>query len=206
MSPSLLSKLIEVPVAVLDVETTGSSPRRGDRVIEIGIARYERGRCVERFGQLINPCRSVPDWITDLTGITPLMLGDAPTFDEARHDVRERLAGAVLVGHNAPFDLGFLDGEFRHVGSSLVETVGAGAVVIDTVRLARRAFGRGGNRLQSLAARFKLPVGQAHRALDDALVTAALLERLLEPTGWSSCLADVLAAQGGVCRLPGLAA
>lgn len=206
MSPSLLSKLIEVPVAFVDVETTGSSPNRGDRVIEIGIARFERGHCVERFGQLVNPCRTVPKWITRLTGITPLMLGNAPTFEQARDNVCDRLAGAVLVGHNVPFDLGFLDGEFRRLGSSLVKTLGAGAVVLDTVRLARRAFGRGGNSLQSLAARFRLPVGQAHRALDDALVTAALFERLLEPTGWSSCLADVLSAQGGVCRLPGLAA
>lgn len=160
----------------------------------------------ERYAQLVNPRRTVPASITSLTGISPLMVGAAPTFDEIAKEVRDRLAGTILVAHNASFDLGFLDHEFRRVGTSFAAAVGEQSMVIDTVRLARRAFGRGGNSLQSLAARLRLPVGQAHRALDDALVTASLLERLLEPTGWSSRLADVLAAQGGICRLPGVAA
>lgn len=206
MSPSLLSRLVDLPVAFFDVETTGASTRRGDRVIEVGIARFERGRCVDRYAQLVNPGRSVPPAISALTGISPLMLANAPTFEQSSQAVRERLLGTVLVGHNVRFDLGFLDHEFRQVGTTFVAAVGRESVVIDTVQLARRTFGRGGNGLQALAARLRLPVGQAHRALDDALVTAALLERLLEPTGWSSRLADVLAAQGGVCRLPGVAA
>ena len=79
---SLIQPLSELPIAVLDVETTGASADLGDRVIEVGIARYERGQRVAEYEQLINPMRRIGPGITALTGITPQMCADQPTFGE----------------------------------------------------------------------------------------------------------------------------
>lgn len=203
---SLLSKLADIPLAFVDVETTGASPELGDRVIEVGIVRVEGGQVVAEYEQLIDPQRPISPGITALTGITPLMCCGKPVFGEILLDLWRLMEGAVVVGHNVTFDLGFLRLEFRRAGDDLTKRL-PGALVLDTVRLAQHRFGRGGNGLQKLAKRFGLLPNEpddhvAHRALADATTTYRVMNLLLEPTGgWQTPLVDVISAQGGPMRL-----
>jgi DNA polymerase III epsilon subunit family exonuclease len=194
---SLLSPLRDVPIAVVDVETTGASAAWGDRVIEIGVARIENGRLCGQYQQVIDPRRRISPGITALTGITQAMCDGQPTFREQLPRLLEYLSGAVILGHNVRFDLSFLAHEFRRAGMRLGEALGS-TQVLDTVRIARRRFGRGGNSLQRLAMRLGIDVTIAHRALADAQTTAGVFERMLEPAGgWSLSLADTILQQGG---------
>src|SRR6185503_13142682 len=103
-----------------------------------------------------------------------------------------------VLGHNVRFDLGFLRKEFRRCRTELTAALGEGVHVLDTVRIARRRFGRGGNGLQSLAPRLGMQPAVAHRALADAQTTAFVFDRLMEPVGgWACCVCDAIREQGG---------
>ncbi len=213
MGVSLLGKLRETALAFVDVETTGASPENGDRVIEVGVARVEGGEVVGRLQRLVDPGRGISVGITALTGITPEMCAGQPVFGEIMGEVEEMMRGAVIVGHNVPFDLGFLRNEFRKSGADMVERLGGagggagGTVVLDTVRLARRQFGSGGNGLQKLAARFGCVEETAHRAMADALTTYRVFGRLIGALGggggWDATVVDAIQGQGGVIKLEG---
>ncbi|HEV2294986.1 MAG TPA: exonuclease domain-containing protein [Tepidisphaeraceae bacterium] len=201
-----MSKLRDIPLAVVDVETTGASAQWGDRVIEIGLVRVEGGRTVDEYQQLIDPQRPISRGITALTGISPDMCDGQPLFEHILPNVIELMQGAVVIGHNVRFDLSFLRKEFRACGRDLHDVFGR-AHVMDTVRIARRRFGRGGNGLQTLAPRLGIQPPFAHRALADAQTTAAVFDRLLEPVGgWDLCLCDALVHQGGPMSLTPLSA
>src|SRR3954468_1875039 len=194
---SLLQQLRDIPLAFLDVETTGASADFGHRVIELGIVRVEGGRSVAEYQQLIDPQRRVSPGVTALTGISQRMVDGQPTFADQLPRAMELLRGAAVLGHNVRFDLSFLRKEFRRTGQAITEALGE-VPVLDTVRIARRRFGRGGNGLQQLAPRLGYQPGVAHRALADALTTAFVFERLMEPVGgWGACLCDALREQGG---------
>lgn len=194
---SLVETLHNIPLAFLDVETTGASAELGDRVIELGIVRVEGGRVVAEYQQLIDPQRRVSPGVTALTGISQAMVDGQPRFVDQLGRAVELLRGAVLLGHNVRFDLSFLGKEFRRCGMDIVEALDD-APVLDTVRIARRRFGRGGNGLQVLAPRLGVFPSVAHRALADAQTTAAVFERLMEPVGgWRVCLCDAIREQGG---------
>jgi hypothetical protein len=108
------------------------------------------------------------------------------------------LSGAIILGHNVRFDLSFINKEFRRCGKELPGLLGPGVQVLDTVRIARRRFGRGGNGLGRLAMRLGIEPVSAHRALADAQTTHLVFEQLMIPLGgWSTCLCDVLRDQGG---------
>src|SRR5205085_8200672 len=109
----------------------------------------------------------------------------------------ELLHGAAVLGHNVRFDLGFLRKEFRRCGREITQVLGD-VPVLDTVRIARRRFGRGGNGLQALAPRLGVFPTVAHRALADVITTVGVFEKLLDPVGgWGLPLCDALLAQGG---------
>jgi DNA polymerase-3 subunit epsilon len=197
MQFSLLQQLSDIPLAFLDVETTGASADFGHRVTELGIVRMERGCVAGEYQQLIDPQRRISPGVTALTGITNEMVAGQPRFCDQIPAALPLLQGAIVVGHNVRFDLSFLLREFRRSGSEMAELLGD-VPVLDTVRIARRRFGRGGNGLQRLAPRLGIAPTGAHRALADAQTTAMVFQRLLEPIGgWSACLCDVMAAQGG---------
>jgi len=196
--PSLIDKLQDVPLAFVDVETTGASTDFGDRVIEIGIVRVEGGKTVAEYQQLVDPQRRIGAGVVALTGISQQMVTGQPLFADILPRVIELMSGAVVVGHNVRFDLSFLTGEFRRCRRPILECLTGCQHVLDTVRIARRRFGRGGNGLQRLAPRLGVQPTTAHRALADAVTTAAVFERLMEPVGgWTMCLCDAIAQQGG---------
>lgn len=195
--PSLLDKLRDLTIAVVDVETTGASPRFGDRCTEVGIARYEGGKLAAEYAQLVCPGRPIPASIVRLTGISNDMVADQPPLAERLGEMVEHLRADIVVGHNVRFDLGFLAAEFRRAGTTLTNELG-NPHVLDTVRIARRQFGRGGNGLQKLSHRLGVTPTAAHRALADAVTTGQVLEIMLAPHGgWDMPLVDVLRVQGG---------
>jgi hypothetical protein len=107
------------------------------------------------------------------------------------------LKGAAILGHNIRFDLSFLHAEFRRAKLDIKECLGP-IPILDTVRIARRRFGRGGNALPLLSRKLGVDPVRSHRALADAITTAAVFEKLLEPHGGFECsLCDCLAHQGG---------
>lgn len=201
MPISLLDKLHDIPHVFIDFETTGVCCEWGDRVIEIGLVRVEGGRRVAEVSQLVDPERHINSRITFITGITPAMCAGQPTFEQAIPKLLEVMSGAIVLGHNVRFDLSFLCAEFRRAGLDICRSLNH-AHVIDTVRIARRHFGRGGNGLQRLAPRLGIQPTGAHRALADAQTTHLIFEKLIEPHGgWQMCLADAIRRQGGVMGL-----
>ncbi|HEV7300367.1 MAG TPA: exonuclease domain-containing protein [Tepidisphaeraceae bacterium] len=198
MPISLIQPLHQTPVAFVDVETTGASAELGDRVIEIGIVRMEAGQTVAEMQELIDPQRRIGAGVVALTGISQDMVTGRPTFTDFADRIATLMDGAAIVGHNVRFDLSFLLREFRRSQIDLPQRIGPTTPVFDTVRIARRRFGRGGNGLQRLAARLGLGPAVAHRALADAQTTAGVFQRLMEPVGgWTACVCDVMREQGG---------
>ena len=194
---SLIQPLRDVPLAFVDVETTGASADFGHRIIEIGIARVENGRVVAEYEHLLDPQRKISAGVTAFTGITQAMVTGQPTFADELQRMLELMRGCVVVGHNVRFDLAFLRKDFRRCRQDIVQSLGDHPVM-DTLRIARRRFGRGGNALQVLAPRLGIQPTVAHRALPDVQTTVGVFDRLMEPLGgWALPLCDALAAQGG---------
>jgi DNA polymerase III epsilon subunit family exonuclease len=194
---SLIQPLSTIPIACIDVETTGASADIGDRIIEVGIVRYEGGQKIAEYEQLVDPKRRISAGVTALTGISQSMCAGRPTFAEQLAPMLKLLGGAAILGHNIRFDLSFLIREFQRAGHPMQEMFPA-VPVLDTVRIARRRFGRGGNGLGNLARRLGHEPQIAHRALPDAQTTAIVFEQLLIPIGgWQTMLCDILRDQGG---------
>ena len=155
--------LADVAFVALDLETTGARAGEG-KITEIGAVRIEGLKEVRFFSTLVNPMRSIPPMITQITGITQEMVADAPRIEEVIPELLEFLEGAVVVAHNAPFDVGFLNYELRRLKG---RRLGEGA--IDTLPLARAlAPGLPNYRLQTVADSLGAPVTACHRALADA--------------------------------------
>jgi DNA polymerase III epsilon subunit family exonuclease len=198
---SLIARLRDTPIAFVDVETNGCSAAWGDRVIEIGIVRFENGQAVSEYEQLIDPRRRISPKITMLTGITPAMCLGQPTFAKQLPAMMPHIQGAIVVGHNVRFDLSFIGREMERSRMPMEETLGK-APVLDTLRLARKRFGRGGNGLEKLSRRLGIEPEGAHRALVDAKTTSRVFHELLAPVGgWDLTLADAFLHQGGPMHL-----
>jgi DNA polymerase-3 subunit epsilon len=159
--------LVDVPFVALDLETTGA--RAGTaKITEIGAVRIEGLREVGHFSTLVNPLRPIPPMITHLTGITQEMVAGAPHIEEVIPEFLQFLEGAVVIAHNAPFDVGFLNYELQRLKG---RKLGEGAV--DTLPLARAlAPGLPNYRLHTVAEALGAPVTACHRALADAQAAA----------------------------------
>ncbi len=168
--------LAESEFVVFDVETTGSK-RPPCRVVEIGLCRVSAGRIVAELETLVNPCAPIPPFISTLTGITDEMVSSAPHFAEVAGRLLDFIGSAVLVAHNAAFDVSFLNHEIAQVysGRKLFNPH------LCTVSLARRVVPDLANhRLHTVAEHFSVPLLRRHRAFDDARATAEVFIRLLE--------------------------
>src|SRR5690625_5268441 len=94
---------------VIDIETTGHSPQTSDRMIEVGIVVIEDEQITNDFSTLLNPNKSIPPFITNLTGITDEDVVTAPNFSEKAHEIIDLFKNSYLVAHNVDFVLGFLN-------------------------------------------------------------------------------------------------
>jgi DNA polymerase-3 subunit epsilon len=173
---ALQRPLDESGFVVVDLETTGGAPLRGDRIIEIGAVRVRNNQIVERFATFVDPERRLPRFITRLTGIVPGMLAGQPRIRTALERFLEFAADDVLVAHNASFDLPFLELALRESGVRPLAQP-----YLCTLRLARRLLPLQRRRsLDALAARFGIPIPDRHRALGDANATVEIFFHLLE--------------------------
>jgi DNA polymerase-3 subunit epsilon len=155
-------QLLDAPLAIVDLETTGAHPVH-DRVTEVAVIEVEDGEVRGEWSTLVNPECAIPGAIQALTGITNDMVAGAPTFGRLAQDLHERLAGRVLVAHNARFDYGFLRQEFARSGLEFR------AKTLCTVKLSRRLYPEHArHNLDSLIARHGLACRERHRALGDA--------------------------------------
>lgn len=156
--------------AVVDLETTGHSSAKGDRIIEIAIVLLKNGEVTKRYSRFVNPMQEIPPFIQKLTNITAVEVESAPTFEEIAEEVRSLLEGTVFVAHNTSFDLPFLQQEFRRCGIRPWE-----GQQIDTVELSKIVFPMFPSyRLQDVAELLGIVLPSAHRATDDAEATANL--------------------------------
>ncbi len=166
------------PFVVVDVETTGGSPHGGDRVTEVAAVLVYGGEVTPVFQSLVNPERSIPWFITNLTGISDAMVRTAPTFADIAGEFAQHLAGRVFVAHNARFDWGFLSAEFARVTPTPLDAIADGQLC--TVRLARRFLGHLHRRnLDAVSHHYGVTIESRHRAMGDALATAHVLRGLL---------------------------
>ncbi|MBN8880931.1 MAG: DEDD exonuclease domain-containing protein [Salana multivorans] len=179
VQPSLLADgpaLHAVDFVVVDLETTGGAAT-GDRITEIGAVRVRGGEVLGELGTLVNPGRAIPPTITVLTGITDAMVVAAPSEEEVVPTFLEFARDAVLVAHNARFDVGFLRAACDRLGIEWPRPL-----VVDTLALARRVVTRDeapNHKLGSLARLFHAAVAPDHRALTDARATVDVLHGLL---------------------------
>jgi DNA polymerase-3 subunit epsilon len=168
-------KLADCTFAVVDVETTGSSPGRGDRVIEIAVAVLSGGSVDVVLDTLVNPDRPIPRAVTGITRISHEDVRDKPRFGEIADEVVGALAGRIFVAHNMRFDWAFVASE---TGRAL--HVALDGPRLCTVRLAKRLIpGLRSRNLDSVARYFGIEIENRHRAAGDAVATAWALERLL---------------------------
>ncbi len=159
---------------VFDLETTGFSPI-ANRIIEIGAVLVEDGAITDRFSTFVNPKTPIPYKIEQLTGINDQMVMDAPTIDQILPEFMEFCKGAVLVAHNAPFDVGFVERNCQQLGLPFDLTS------VDTVGMARfllPALNR--FKLDTVAKALQIPLYNHHRAVDDADCTAKIFVKFVE--------------------------
>jgi len=161
-------------VAVLDFETTGLSPRQGDRATEIAVILLRDGHIVDRYQSLMNPGRRIPSNVVSLTGITNEMVASAPAASTVMREAAQFVGQHPVVAHNAAFDRQFWRAELALLGISADQSFAC------TLLASRRIYPHAQNhRLSTLADMLRLPMaGRAHRAMADAEVTSHLWRRL----------------------------
>lgn len=172
--------LRETTFVVVDLETTGTSPDTDD-ITEIGAVKVRGGEVLGEFATLVDPGRAIPPKIVHRTGITTAMVCTAPPIDAVLPGFLEFAGDAVLVAHNARFDLGFL-----RCAANRCDTTWSIRQTLCTVRLARRVLGRDeapSVRLGALAHILGARTTPTHRALDDARATVDVLHALIERVG-----------------------
>jgi DNA polymerase-3 subunit epsilon len=158
---------------VLDTETTGLEPAQGHRIIEVGCVELANRRLTGNDLHLyIHPDREIDQGAIDVHGITLEFLEDKPRFAEIAQTLAEYLEGAELIIHNAPFDLGFLNHEFKTVNPAHV-ALESRQPVIDTLVEARQLYPGQRNSLDALCKRFE--IDNSNRELHGALLDAQLL-------------------------------
>lgn len=168
--------LHDVTFCIIDLETTGGD-RNDDMITEIGAVKVRGGEILGTFQTLVNPGRAIPPRITVLTGLSDVLVANAPRIETVLGTLVDFVGDSVIVGHNVSFDVGFL-----RAACVRAERPPLAGTVVDTVALARRLVRDEvpDCKLATLASRLRLAHRPSHRALDDALATADLLHLLIE--------------------------
>lgn len=192
--PSPADLLGNVTFAVVDVETTGLDPERGHRVCEIAVLRYRGGKVLESFESLVNPQRSISSGASAVNKLSDWHVATAPVFAQVAERAQTLMDGAVIVAHNASFDLGFLAMEWRRL--RWPPRLG---FTVDTLALARNTYAFRHNTLSDVARALRVRVEREHRAMGDVWTTARVFERMLIDLQRRNVvtLADLLDVQGG---------
>lgn len=163
--------------AILDIETTGGSPKV-EKITEIAIYFHDGEKVVDEWATLLNPEKNIPPFITSLTGISNEMVADAPRFYEIAKELVERTEGHVVVGHNVNFDYGFIKSEFSRLGYEYKRDT------LCTVKLSKQIIpGHKSYSLGKLCNELGIIINDRHRAAGDALATVKLFDLLKAQSG-----------------------
>lgn len=163
--------------AVVDIETTGTN-QQTDKIIQFACVIIENQQIVNQLSIDINPLRSIPTQITELTGISNKDVANSPYFEDVAYTIKQLLEGCVFVAHNVFFDFNFLNSELTRAGIEPLKTP-----CIDTVELFQILFPTSsGFRVSDMASELSITHSNPHQALSDAYVTAqgfiSMLEKL----------------------------
>jgi ATP-dependent DNA helicase DinG len=163
--------MLPFKIIVVDLETTGNSPRKGEKIIQISAVIIENGEIVDQFTSFVSPGKPIPPFIEELTGINDGMVKEAPEFHEIAPKILEILDNGVFVAHNVTFDLSFLQAELEEAGYNPFN-----GPAFDTVELAKIAMPSADSfKLTELSNTLSLSHVRPHQADSDAYVTAELL-------------------------------
>lgn len=188
--------ILDCPLAIVDLETTGAHPLH-DRITEIAVIEVDGGEVRAEWNTLVNPQTSIPPAIQALTGITNRMVADAPTFATLADALFARLEGRVVVAHNARFDYGFLQHEFKRRGLRY------NARILCTVRLSRKLYPEHArHNLDALMHRHGIICQARHRAIGDAQVLWEFLGIAVRERGFEA----VCSAATAIAKQPSLPA
>ena len=155
-------------LVAFDLETTGLDPKR-DAIIEIGAIRFNENRVEDEFSVLINPERSIPGFITNLTGISNDMVRSAPSIHDVLPEFEAFVGDSPVIGHNVRFDLGFVQRYDALPYNDVIDTYELAAVLLPSA---------GRYKLGAISSMLGIPLANAHRALDDAKATQGVFARL----------------------------
>ncbi|WP_018658747.1 helicase C-terminal domain-containing protein [Allofustis seminis] len=166
----------EITYAIVDIEATGSSMNSNEKIIQFACVLYQNGKILQEFDTLVQPERSIPPYITRLTGISNQDVKGAPYFEEIAPLIAMILHDTVFVAHNVGFDFKFLNEQLENYGFPALKNK-----AIDTVQLAQILWPQSPNyALEDLAELLEEPFDHAHNALFDARMTVKLLHAMWE--------------------------
>jgi DNA polymerase-3 subunit epsilon len=169
---------------IIDIETTGLSPER-EKITEIAVYVYDGKEIVDEFVSLVNPERSIPYFITRMTGITNEMVAEAPKFYEIAKKIIEITENRIFVAHNVEFDYGFIRAEFASLGYEFKRNK------LCTVKLSKKILpGKRSYSLGKLTSQLGIEINNRHRAAGDALATVKLFDLLLKEDAKSKPLIE----------------
>ncbi|MCI8482220.1 MAG: PHP domain-containing protein [Clostridia bacterium] len=164
---------IETEYCILDIETTGISFRT-EKITELGAVKYKNGEIIEEFECFVNPQKSIPQEVVEITHITDEMVKTAKTIEEVLPEFLNFIGDSVIVAHNADFDVGFIKYNAEQLGYKLENTY------IDTLRLAKDLFPDYKKyKLGIIAEKLGIKVEVAHRALDDVMTLVKVFDVML---------------------------
>jgi DNA polymerase-3 subunit epsilon len=176
--------------AILDIETTGGSPKT-EKITEIAIYFHDGEKVIREWSSLLNPEKSIPYFITGLTGITNEMVADAPKFYEVARELVELTENHTIVGHNVNFDYSFIKSEFKRLGFEYDRKT------LCTVKLSRKTFpGHKSYSLGKICKELGITITDRHRAAGDALATVKLFELIRDNQNGEDAL-DLIAEPRG---------
>lgn len=159
--------------AVVDIETTGGNAKTG-KIIEIAVAIFDGNRIIDSFESLINPYRTIPPFITQLTGINEKMILNAPGFHQIAKKFIQITAGCTFVAHNVSFDYSYIKEEYNSLGYDF------NMPKICTLKESRKIFPKlKSHGLGNICKEFNITNNNRHRAMGDVLATVELLKIIM---------------------------
>jgi len=169
--------MLDKPIGIIDIETTGSSSAR-NAITEIGIIKIHEGKVIDEYHTLVNPGRDVPRQITDLTGISNEMVRDAPYFADIAEDIENIFKDSYFMAHHVVFDFSFVKRQMKLSGYDFKPRL------LCSVKLSRAIESNvKGHSLEKIIQRNGINVVARHRALDDAKAVKDYLEILINRYG-----------------------
>lgn len=191
--PRMTSSIPDVTFVVFDTETTGFSAK-DDRIVEIGAVKIRNGEVIEERSWLINPQRTIPRRVTGVHGITGQIVRNKPTFDEVYPEFVEFVGDAVLVAHNARFDVDMVRAEVDRHGLDQMPNV-----CLDSLKLFRKWWPSAkSHQLGALAEQLGIAGEGFHRGMADSRYAALILFNGLQQHPACNNLRKLFAAGGGV--------